>query len=259
MDKKTTNWDVIFKGIELYWTTWGKMRGEKAVLGDIGYLKAENGKGFERIFSVNIEENQEFLVQQMVSSIEAGLLPGSILIIPNTKPANLAEMLFSKGFTISDNGPCMMLYLDDYEAKKSEPFDFEIIKIMEKSQLKDWLNILNTALFGCELITCEQLSDLLPLNNILFYLGLVEGKPVTACMTLTENDTSVLELVATLKEYRQKGYASALINKAIIDLRDKGIKTVSLHSEPDTAGVYAKLGFKECFRQIIAVYNMKRE
>jgi len=58
------------------------MRGERLVLDDIIYVKAENGKGFERIFSINIEENQKFRVQQMISFIKAGILPDSMLIMP---------------------------------------------------------------------------------------------------------------------------------------------------------------------------------
>ena len=65
--------DVIIKGIELSWTTWGKMRSERLVLGDISYLKSENDKGFERIFSINIQDNQEFRVQQMIAFIKAGI------------------------------------------------------------------------------------------------------------------------------------------------------------------------------------------
>jgi len=244
--------DAIVKGIELSWTTWGKMQGERLVLDDISYVKSENDKGFERIFSVNIEKNQEFRVQQMISLIKAGILPDSMLIMPNTKPENLAEILSSKGFNINDNDPCMILYLDNYENKLFEYSDFEIIKITEKKQLADCLNILNIALFECEFITLDQFLDILPLDNICLYLGLYKGKPVTTCMTISEGDTSVLETVATLQEYRRKGLASALINKALLDLQQKGIKTVSLRSEADGVGVYKKLGFKECFKRIVA-------
>lgn len=244
--------DAVVKGIELSWTTWGKMRGEKLVLDDISYVKAENGKGFERIFSVNIEENQSFRVQQMISFIKAGLLPDSMLITPKTKPENLAEILSLKGFNINDKDPCMILHLDNYEEKKSEITGFEIVKITDKDRLADCLNILNTALFHCELITVDQLYDVLLLDNTCFYLGLFNGKPVTTCMTLMEGEISVLDQAATLQEYRRQGFASALINKALLDLKQKGIKTVSLRSEQDGIGVYKKLGFKECFNRVVA-------
>ena len=46
--------DIIEKGIELSWTTWGKMQGETLTLSDISYLKSDTGKGFERIFSIKL-------------------------------------------------------------------------------------------------------------------------------------------------------------------------------------------------------------
>jgi hypothetical protein len=112
--------DIIVKGIEISWKTWGVMHGEKLVLDDISYLKAENGKGFERIFSVNINENQGFRIQQMISLIKAGIMPDSMLITPNTKPENLSDILSSKGFIIDNKAPCMLLYLDKYESKQTE-------------------------------------------------------------------------------------------------------------------------------------------
>jgi ribosomal protein S18 acetylase RimI-like enzyme len=249
--------DTIVKGVELSWTTWGKMRGERLILDDISYVKSENDKGFERIFSVNIEKNQKFRVQQMISLIKAGILPDSMLIMPNTKPENLAEILSARGFVINDSDPCMVLYLEKYESINQEYTGFEIKKITEKNQLADWLNIVSIALFECDLVTLEQFSDILELGNTYFYLGLVDGKPVTACMTITEGDTSVLEMVATLKEYRRKGFASAVIDRALKDLWQAEIKTVSLRAEADGVGVYKKLGFKQCFKRIVATCDWK--
>ena len=250
--------EIVVKGIELSWTTWGKMQGEKLVLDDISYVKAENGKGFERIFSIKINENQDFRVQQMISMIKARIMPDAMLIMPDTKPENLAQILSEKGFIINDKDPCMVLYLDNYNDRKTEKIDFSVIKITEKSQLAEWLNILNIALFECEFINLEQLNGLLYLNNVNFYLGLLGGKPISTCMTITEDDTSVLEMVATLKEYRRKGYASALIEKALMDLKQKDIKSVSLRSEPDGVGVYKKLGFNECFNRVIATCDWNK-
>lgn len=249
--------DIIVKGIEISWTTWGKMRGEKFVSGNISFLKSETDRGFERIFSVYIQDNQEFRIGQMIASIKSGMMPDSMLITPNTKPDNLAEILSHKGFVINDADPCMMMYLDSYEKKESEQFNFTISDVTEKEQLEDWLDIVNTALFGCELVTLEQFNDILALDNTYFYLGLINGKPVTACMTIVDGETSVLEMVATLKEHRRKGFASAVIDKALTDLQRKGIKTISLRAEADGVGVYKKLGFKEHFKRIVATCDWR--
>ena len=245
--------DTIVKGIEISWTAWGKMRDEKLVQEDICYVKSQNGRGFERIFSVNIaEENQEYRIRQMISYMQSGAMPDSMLITPSTRPANLAEILSHEGFGIDNSAPCMMMALGSYEEKPSGLTDFSIIDVVTKKQLSDWLAIISAALFGCELITLEQISDVLAMDNTRLYLGLKGNKPVTACMTIMEGDTSALDMAATREEYRRQGFASALINKALIDLREIGAKTVSLRAEADGVGVYRRLGFKECFKRVVA-------
>ena len=249
--------DIITKGIELSWTAWGKMRGQQLFTGDINYVKSENGKGIERIFSVSIEENAPFRIQQMISYIKAGIMPDSMLITPNTKPSNLAEELSDKGFIIDDAAPCMMMYLDDYIHQNHEQPSFAISKVTDIDQLADWVKIVNDALFGRELVSLEQFNDILVLDNTHFYLGLLNHKPVTACMTIVGGDTSVVDMVATLEEHRRNGFASALIHEALTDLRLMGVKTVSLRAEADGVGVYKRLGFRECFKRIVAACDWK--
>ena len=247
--------DTIVKGIKLSWTTWGKMRGERLVLGPVSYLKSENGRGFERIFSVDIEEDQTRQIQRMIAGIKAGSMPDSMLITPNTKPSDLAELLSREGFIIDDADPCMMMRLDDLKGESGPTDGFAISGVLDIERLADWLAIVNKALFGCELVTLEQFNDVLALNNTRFYLGSINNTPVTACMTIADGDTSVLEMVATLEEHRRKGYASRVVTKALSDLREKGIKTISLRAEADGVGVYKRLGFHECFQRVVATYS----
>ena len=126
------------------------------------------------------------------------------------------------------------------------------LKITNNEELRTWLNIVNIALFECEIVSFEQIYDVCNLHNTSFYLGLFDGKPATACMTITEGDTSVLEMVATKREYRRKGLAKAVINRALLDLKQNGILTTSLRAESEGIGVYKKLGFKDCFKRIVA-------
>lgn len=250
--------DDCVRGIDISWMTWGKMPGENMTLGDINYLKSENDKGFERIFAVNIERDIDFSVRQMISSIKKGILPDSILITPNTKPSNLADILYHKGFLINDSNPCMLLRMEDFQPNFDQSVDLQIIDVTNKKQLSDWLNIVNEALFGCKLVTLEQFNDILSLDTVRLYLGLVKHKPVCICMTIVEGDSSVLEMVATLKNHRRKGYATKLISKAILNLKQLGIKTISLRAEADGVSVYKQLGFYECFKRILATYDWER-
>ena len=249
--------EMIVKGIEISWTTWGRMRGEKLITGAVSYLKAEGEKGFERIYSVDMKENQAFEIQKMISRIKTGKLPDSILITPRTRPLNLAEILADSGFVISEQPPCMLLYLDGFKENKYSIGQYTISGVTKMEELKSWLDIINKALFEGELVTAEQFGDVLRLDNTSFYLGFAEGRPVSACMTISDGDTAVLEMVATLKDYRRRGFASGLIGKALADLRQKGIRTVTLRAEADGVGVYTRLGFKACFNRVVAFYDRK--
>jgi GNAT superfamily N-acetyltransferase len=245
--------EIIEKGIELSWKAWSKMCGHTLISGDISYLKSEGERGFERIFSVKLgDKNADSRIQQMIAYIRAGIYPDSILITSETKPGNLAELLLQRVFTIDTSGSCMMMQMADYVGQNACPDHIKVINVASKEQLGTWLEIVSTALFGYELITLEQFADLLNLDNTHFCLGTLNDKAVTACMTIIHGDTSLLEMVATLDEYRRKGLATATIDKALRDLRQKGVKTVSLRAEPDAIQLYKHLGFKECFARIVA-------
>lgn len=245
--------DIIEKGIELSWTTWGKMRDEYLTVGDISYLKSDNNKGFERIFSVKLTgDNVESRLLSMISYMKEGIMPGSILITPNTRPTNLAEILVKNGFSIDTSGSCMMMNIDDYEYQNITDSNISAITVNSDEQLKTWLEIVNVALFGCEIVSFEQFTDVLKLDNTYFYLGIYNGKAVTACMTIISGDASVLEMVATLEEFRKKGVATITIYKALSDLKKMGAKSISLRAETVGINVYKRIGFKECFVRTVA-------
>jgi GNAT superfamily N-acetyltransferase len=251
--------EIIEKGIELSWTTWGKMRGETLSLGNISYLKSDTDKGFERIFSIKLNgEDVEFRIQQMISYIKSGVMPDSMLITPSTEPENLTELLSQKGFSIDTSGSCMLMKINDYVSLAPYSSNIDVISVNTMEQLKTWIDIVNVALFGCELVTIDQFSDIFNLENTYFYLGILEGNPVNSCMTIAHGDTSVLEMVATLEEHRRKGIATVAIDKALMDLQKKGVKTISLRAETDGINVYKRMGFKECFKRIVATYDWNK-
>lgn len=250
---------TIEKGIEISWMTWGKMRDSSINLGEVSYVKSDHNKGPERIFNVDFsQDNTEEKIMKMIAYIKAGIMPDSILITPNTKPENLAEILSKKGFDIDDSDPCMLLELDDFSYIDSTIGDFEIFLLDSKELLPQWVEIVNEALFGYELISLEQFRDVFDLDNTFFYLGLLNGTPASVCMTIIDGDTSVLEMVATLEKYRCKGLATTMISQALNDLRSAGIKTISLRAEKDGVRVYQKLGFKICFNRVVASCNWDR-
>lgn len=246
-------YDCISKGIALYWETLAKARGLKLISKDIKYVISENRNGPERIFDVNLQSEKAVQrIEELTTFIKAGEIPDSFLLTPNSKPKNLTDLLEEKGFNIDTSGLCMAMDLVELKPFQHEISDFEVIKFKDVSALRNWVDIINTDLFGFQIMTFEQFYDIYNLDNTQFYLGLYNGIPVSTSMTISKGKIAVLEMVATRKDYRKKGFALAVINEALFDLQKRRIETISLRAEPDGINLYKKIGFKEYCKRIVA-------
>ncbi|WBW95633.1 GNAT family N-acetyltransferase [Oceanirhabdus sp. W0125-5] len=247
--------DCIDTAITLYWRALGSARNMQLYTGDFEYVKSVDGKGPERIFNINI--SSEKIAKQLddiVNKIRGKEIPDSFLITPNTKPANLVDLLVQRGFEVDTSGLCMAMDLCDLKSNKMSSDKIEVREVKDDKSLKEWVHIINTALFQSEIMSFEQFYDIYNLDNTRFYLGLFEGVPVSACFTIYDGIFGDLDMVATLKNYRNKGLASLTIDRALRDLDDLGVKTVSLRAETGGIELYKKIGFKEYCKRVSVSY-----
>lgn len=243
--------DCIDKAINLYWRALASARNMQLFTGDIEYTKSMDGNGPERIFNINIySEGIERYMDEIVNKITAKELPDSFLITPNTKPGNLVELLVQRGFEVDTSGLCMAMDLEEFKSNRLISKSILVEEVKDSESLREWVKIINTALFECEIMSFEQFFDIYKLDNTRFYLGLYEDIPVSACFTISDELVGDLDMVATLKKYRNKGLASLTINKALVDLAESGVKTVSLRAETSGIELYKRIGFKEYCRRV---------
>ncbi len=249
--------DFVEQGIALYWKTLGQARGLRFVSErDFDYVISDDRNGPERIFNIRFNDaalSDRFY--EVLAHMKAGKLPDCFLMTSSTTPVNLPELLQEKGFDLDTSGLCMAMELENTAVNDSDAPALQIVELSDETRLPQWRQIVSIALFGCELLTLEQLQDIYRQSSTRFYMALYDGVPVSACMTIAERDTATLELVATLREYRKRGIATALIQKALCDLKHAGIKVVTLRAETDGIGVYQKIGFREVCRRTVASCN----
>ena len=71
------------------------------------------------------------------------------------------------------------------------------------------------------------------------------GKRIVSCALAPSvyKESSVIAGVYTLKEYRNKGYASECVKGLLNELSDRNVRCVYLWCEDDNIGFYEKLGF----------------
>ncbi|MBD2002063.1 MULTISPECIES: GNAT family N-acetyltransferase [Cyanophyceae] len=76
-------------------------------------------------------------------------------------------------------------------------------------------------------------------------LGFVENQPVSTAITFLINDEFYLGLVATLTDYRNHGYAEAVIRHSLEQAEQRyGKKRTALHATPAGFPVYRRMGYQ---------------
>jgi GNAT superfamily N-acetyltransferase len=248
--------DCIQSGILLYWHSLGKAQGIELHAGDIKYVLARPRGRPERIFNIHLAaERLEQRLDEIIAGIRAGTIPNSFLITPKTEPGNLPELLAAKNFSIDTSGLCMALDLADLQVPRRDPGPIQVVTVDQPGQLKQWVEIINVALCGSEVMSFEQFQDVYCLESTRFFLASYDGTPAAVSMALQEGETATLEFVATLEEYRNRGLGTAVTLAALQFLQEKNIRTVTLRGEPDGIGIYQKAGFKEYCKRVVASYD----
>jgi ribosomal protein S18 acetylase RimI-like enzyme len=84
------------------------------------------------------------------------------------------------------------------------------------------------------------------------WLGYVEGEPVVSTAVIEAAGAIGIYSVATLPQYRGKGYAEAMMRHAVADLRNRGAAgPIVLQSSPMGIELYRRLGFQRTTRFFI--------
>jgi len=248
--------DCVERGIQLYWRTLGKMRQMvTCCAGDIEYVMPQPRRGPERVYRLNLSPHTaEQRVEEIIAGIRAGEIPGGLLLGPGATPAGLAGILARKGFEIDASDPCMVLDLADFRRIETPPAATQICLVSQEAQVSEWARVVNLGMFGGELISAGQFTDLYRLENTRLWLAYYDRQPASAALTIRAGDVATLEFVATPVEQRRKGLGTAVTAAALDDLRNLGVQTATLRAEPDGINIYKKAGFRTVCQRVVATY-----
>ena len=83
--------------------------------------------------------------------------------------------------------------------------------------------------------------------SIRLYRARAEGEVACVLGTLDVDDDAGILFVATLPEMRGRRLASRLLTAALIEARERGMKTSSLQASELGKSIYERLGYKTCF------------
>lgn len=230
--------------------------------GSVNWIMPKEGeKGPSLAYSIHLDEKTaEKEIQTLIDGIHANKVPQIWHITPDASPANIIEIMEKNGFKDMSAGssepePTMLLYKDDFQPYL--PTDNSIVcrKVQTKEDFRLWIDVVNTALHGWDMIDAEHYYTWVESNDICIYLGEINGVPVSTAATIQNGNVASLEFVSTLEEYRHRKAAATVCSKAIQDLFDRDVKAVTLGACGESVSLYKGLGFKSNFNNIIMQYN----
>lgn len=223
--------------------------------------KGEKGPSIAFRICLN-EENAEAELGGYIQGIREGKVPQIWHVTPDATPDNIIEIMKQNGFKDLSEGspdlePTMLLHKNDFIPCAEKNSRIVCRKIGTKKDFKLWIDVVNTALHGWDMIDADHYFTWVESNNINIYLAEINETAVSTCATIQNGKVASLEFVSTLEEYRRRKAAALLCSCAINDLLNKGAEVVTLSACGHSASLYEGLGFKRCFNNTVLKYDFK--
>lgn len=222
--------------------------------GNIKWITPKPGfKGPAIVYKVFLPDAAEKEIKGLVPDLRNGKVPSLWVISPLSTPGNLADILISKGFRDLRNSErpeygMAMDFTVPFDLPMPDP-QVAIRRVTSVSDFKIWIDIVNIALHGWDLLTAEHYTIWFERKEFAFYLGYIGEIPVSTVAIIQDGKNASLEFVSTLKEYRNRGAACAVCLKAMRDLQVNGVEIVTLRSSFEAHKLYEKLGFRPYYEQ----------
>jgi GNAT superfamily N-acetyltransferase len=109
----------------------------------------------------------------------------------------------------------------------------------------DVVNEINDFAYGMSPGLCERGFGRLDPESFYLYVADYEGEPGACAVTFDVGEDCNVWAVATLPEARNRGLSTKLMRQALLDARDRGMKTTTLQASKLGKPVYDKVGYED--------------
>lgn len=196
-----------------------------------GFLYARN-------FILKATESE---LEEILKEISAGLsrgLPGGVSFTEALLPENYKEIFERHGF---QRFICQTGMIFDMEHGFSEKAD-ENIALIPDDRIVDWSE--KVAEGFPKLREDLPFIELNKREDVLTYGYMQNGQITSTGMLLIDPELSGIHEISTLVPFRGRGQGSAIILRMLQDLKERGIKSVSLQASDLGKKIYEPIGFE---------------
>lgn len=229
--------------------------------GPVSWIMPKSGEnGPSLAFDIRLDAGTaEEVIQEHIKGIHEKKVPGIWFITPDAKPDDILDVLEQNGFrnlSGDTDEPGMLLNKEDFQPYIDKDDSIVCRKVQSKDDFCIWVDVVNTALHGWKMIDADNYYIWAENGVYDFYLGEIDGIPVSTAATIRSGDTASLEFVSTLSDYRRRKAAITISSKAICGLFENGAETVTLSGAAEAVSLYQKLGFHKCFTNVLVQYDI---
>lgn len=254
--------NCIVEGIERYFRKFAQSGIIENHKGSIEWIKPLPGAvGPSIVYKVTLDDKANDEIDSIIPGIKSGAIPSFWYVTPTSTPSNIIDILKNKGFkgevhtADSEKEYGMALDLSTILEWPSINSKIDVQRVQTKQIFEQWIDTVNTALHGWNMIDVEHYYTWMLQNDFTFYVGYLNDMLVSTAATITSNENASLEFVSTLAGYRNQGAATAVCVEVLKELKSKGVKTVILGSSPEATSLYMKLGFLPYFEKMLMTFE----
>ena len=133
---------------------------------------------------------------------------------------------------------------------------FKTLKVVNKSIINQIIKIYKDAGWWYNYDNPKRLRKIIN-GSYIFFIGESKNKIIAMARIISDgiNDAYIQDF-AVLKEFRNKGIGSKMLNFIIKTLKKKGFKWIGLISEKKSVSLYSRAGFKESYDKIPMIYEL---
>lgn len=195
------------------------------------------------------ESGTDKLIADVVRYYQSMRFKPCFMVYPTTRPATFIDSLLKADFHLIDEEDAMIFKGKIENAKLNSEVE---VTAIDGRLIGIWTEVLMKG-YGVPKLFRGALLDMFTKvsydNGSRAYLGYFQSKPAGSCLFCSFNDVGTIYTVATAPEYRKKGVATALVNRAIADSLTIESKMLYLLAGKgsDAEKLYEKLGFEAVF------------
>lgn len=221
----------------------------------VAYMTGVQVADLNLVYIYNQVTALEKILNQSKDFYDQDKLPFIVLIPEDYCSMEIEKIFKTLGYERKETSVAMTLQLNDFIVKNQMNLDESMEIKQNNNHLDQWMVPLISA-FGSTFNVTEQYAktheQALKENIRLQHFSLYQNNKPIASMTLSlNNKIARIDDVGTLPEFQGRGYATKLMQYALLEAKKLGATDCFLEASESGLSIYQQLGFKPIFKNYI--------